>query len=56
MWDSYPSMDLKIHEDVQGNVFVKASEFSKRTRGVDLFLGECAVNKKGDADYLVPSH
>ncbi|CAM9832113.1 unnamed protein product, partial [Pylaiella littoralis] len=24
--DSYLSMDLKIHEDVQGNVFVKASE------------------------------
>ncbi|CAM9776279.1 unnamed protein product, partial [Hapterophycus canaliculatus] len=24
VWDSYPSMDLKIHEDVQGNVFVKA--------------------------------
>ncbi|CAM9275507.1 unnamed protein product [Ectocarpus sp. 8 AP-2014] len=23
VWDSYPSMDLKIHEDVQGNVFVK---------------------------------
>lgn len=23
--DSYLSMDLKIHEDVQGNVFVKAS-------------------------------
>lgn len=25
VWDSYSSMDLKIHEDVQGNVFVKAS-------------------------------
>lgn len=23
VWDSYLSMDLKIHEDVQGNVFVK---------------------------------
>ncbi|CAN0117052.1 unnamed protein product, partial [Ectocarpus sp. 4 AP-2014] len=37
VWDYYPSMDLKIHEDVQGNVFVKASEFRKRTRG-DLSL------------------
>lgn len=26
VWESYLSMDLKIHEDVQGNVFVKASQ------------------------------
>lgn len=35
VWDSYLSMDLKIHEDVQGNVFVKASRLSRgRQRGL----------------------
>lgn len=29
VWDSYLSMDLKIHEDVQGNVFVKVSRLSR---------------------------
>ncbi|CAM9801550.1 unnamed protein product, partial [Choristocarpus tenellus] len=32
VWETYPSIDLKIHEDVQGNVFVKARAKRKKIK------------------------
>lgn len=40
VWDCYPSMDLKIHEDIQGNVFVKAG-LTRPTHGYPgVWLGD----------------
>lgn len=50
MWDNYLSMDLKIHEDVQGNVFVKASLFVQRW----VFCSSCAKSKPLFSFYLEP--
>lgn len=45
VWDSYLSMDLKIHEDAQGNVFVKASLRVSRAMATPPYLGDLSLQQ-----------